>query len=331
MKKFLLTRLVGLVIVLLTMTAVIFLLRQVVPSDPARSAVGPNAPVSVLEAKRAELGLDDPLITQYAHYLGQLAHGDLGESLRTHRAVRSDITDTLPASIELAVAAALIALLIGPGIAILETLARRPGPLRYVLAAATSAPIFLTALLLLYGLWFRLHLLPGSGRTNFADAPSGPTGLLTVDAVLAGRWLVAWDAVQHLALPALALALPMAAAVGRSLRSSLIGVLRQDYVRTARSKGMSEREVLRKHGLRNASTAPLAMAGLQVGLIFGNLLVVERIFSWPGAGNYTVQAIGADDLTAVLGCSLLFGAIYIVVNTLVDLAQAWVDPRVTLN
>jgi len=329
--KFLLMRLLGLIVVLVTMTAVIFLLRQVVPSDPARAAVGPNAPTSVLEAKRAELGLDDPLPVQYVTYLGQLARGDLGESVRTRQQVRADIADTLPASLELAVVAMLLALLIGPGIAVLQSLLPRPGPLRYVLASATSAPIFLTGLLLLYLLWFRLHLLPGGGRSSFADPPAGPTGLLSVDAVLAGRFLVAWDAVQHLVLPALTLALPMAAAIGRSLRSSLIGVLRQDYVRTARSKGLPERQVLRRHGIRNASTGPLAMAGLQVGLIFANLLVVERIFAWPGTGAYTLQALGADDLTAVLGASLVFGAIYIVVNTLVDLAQAWLDPRVTLS
>lgn len=331
MKRFLLTRLAGLVLVLLTMTAVIFVLRQVVPSDPARAAVGPNAPVSVLEAKRQELGLDDSLPQQYVHYLGQLAKGDLGDSTRTRRAVRSDLADTLPASIELAIAAIVLALLIGPGIAILESLLRRAGPLRFVLAAFTSAPIFLTALLLLYFMWFKLSLSPGGGRTSYADAPDGPTGLITVDALLHGRPLVAWDSVQHLFLPGLAIALPMAAAVGRSLRSSLIGVLRQDYVRTARSKGLPERQVLARHGLRNASTAPLAMAGLQVGLILGNLLVVERIFAWPGAGNYTLQAIGANDLTAVLGTSLLFGAAYIVVNTAVDLAQALLDPRVALT
>lgn len=331
MKKFLLGRLASLVLVLVAMTAVVFLLRQVVPTDPARAAVGPNAPASVLEAKRAQLGLDDPLPAQYLHYLRQLVHGDLGDSLLTHRPVRSDLAATLPASLELALAAAAMSLLIGPGIAVLESLLPRPGPLRYVLAAATSAPIFLTSLLLLYGLWFRLNVLPGGGRSSYSGGTGGPTGLLTVDSLLAGRWLVAWDAVQHLFLPALALALPMAAAVGRSLRSSLIGVLRQDYVRTARSKGLPERTVLARHGLRNASTAPLAMAGLQIGLIFGNLLVVERIFAWPGAGNYAVQAIGADDLTAVLACSLVFGALYIVVNTLVDVSQAWVDPRVTLN
>ena len=331
MRRFLLLRLAGLLLVLLTMTAVVFLLRQVVPGDPARAAVGPNAPAEAVEAKRAELGLDRPLVVQYGRYLADLSRGDLGDSTVTRRPVTSDIVDRLPASVELGLAAVLLAALVGPGLALLEVLLRRPGPLRYLLAGGASVPIFLTGLLLLYVLWFRLGVSPGGGRSLYADAPAGPTGLLVLDALLAGRPLVAWDAVQHLALPALTLALPMAVAIGRSLRSSLIGVLREDYIRTARSKGLPERQVIAQHALRNASAAPLAMAGLQVGLLFANLLVVERIFAWPGLGLYTVQALGGNDLPAVLGTSLLFGAAYIVVNAAVDLVQAWADPRVGLR
>lgn len=328
MRRFLLLRLAGLVVVLLTMTAVVFLLRQVVPGDPARAAVGPNAPASAVEAKRAELGLDQPLPVQYGRFLADLVRGDLGTSTVTRQPVVGDIADRIPASLELALAALLIAALLGPGLALLEALLRRPGPLRYVLAGGASVPIFLSGLLLLYVFWFRLGVSPGGGRSLFPDAPTGPTGLRVLDSLLAGRPLYAWDAVQHLALPALALALPMAVAVGRSLRSSLIGVLREDYVRTARSKGLTEGRVIARHALRNAATAPLAMAGLQIGLLFANLLVVERIFAWPGLGLYTVQALGGNDLTAVLGTSLVFGAGYIVVNAVVDVLQVWADPRV---
>lgn len=331
MTRFVVFRLAGLLVVLLTMTAVVFLLRQVIPGDPARAAAGPNAPADVVETKRAELGLDRPLVTQYTAYLADLAHGDLGESVVTRRPVTSDVLDRLPASIELCLLAVVLAVVTGPGLALLEVLLPRPGPVRHLLAAGASTPIFLTGLLLLYLLWFRLGVAPGGGRSGYADAPTGPTGLLVLDSVLAGRPLVAWDAVQYLFLPALTLALPMAVAVGRSLRSALVGVLREDYVRTARSKGLPEWRVLGRHALRNAATAPLAMIGLQVGLLFANLLVVERIFAWPGLGLYTVQALGGNDLTAVLGVSLVFGAAYIVVNTLVDLAQGLVDPRVGLR
>jgi len=193
-----------------------------------------------------------------------------------------------------------------------------------------SAPIFLLALLLLLLFWFRLDWLPGSGRLSIRDFSTGPTGILTLDGILIGRLDVTWDALLHLILPGLALALPIAVAVGRTLRSSLVNVLRQNYIRTAYSKGLTDARVVIRHAFRNASTAPLAMIGLQVGLLFANILIVERIFAWPGLGLYTVQALGSSDLAAVLGVSLVFGGSYVVINAVIDLLQAWADPRVTL-
>lgn len=332
MKRFLLLRLMGLIVVLITMTALVFLLRQIIPSDPARAAVGPNAPQSVVEAKRVELGLDQPLIVQFGRYLNRLfLHADLGQSTRTARPVGSDIVGALPASAELIVAAVFIAVVIALVLAFAELLLPRAKPIRWLLLAGASAPIFLTGLVGLFVLWFKLGLLPGNGRSSYRDAPTGPTGFLTVDALLDGRPLVAWDAVQHLLLPALTLGLPMGVAVGRALWSALLGVMRQDYVRTARSKGLGEISVVAHHALRNAAGAPLAMSGLQMGLIFANLLIVERIFAWPGIGLYTVQSLSSNDLTAVLGVALVFGAAYILVNVLVDLAQAAADPRISLS
>ena len=199
---------------------------------------------------------------------------------------------------------------------------------RVVLLTGASAPVFLTALLFALLFWFDLGWLPGSGRTTIADAPTGPTGLLTLDGLLAGRADVLVDAARHLLLPALTLALPMAVAIGRTLRSSLRGVMRQDYVRTARAKGLSDARVLLRHGLRNAAQGPLAMAGLQVGLVLANVVVVERVFAWPGLGLYVVQATSSSDLPAVLGVAIVFAAIYIVANGLVDAAQVALDPRI---
>jgi ABC-type dipeptide/oligopeptide/nickel transport system permease component len=330
-RKFVLMRLAGLVLVLLAMTLAIFLLRQVVPSDPARAAVGPNAPESVVRLKRIELGLDKPVYTQYLDYLGNVVQGDFGTSTRTLAPVSDDIRTYLPASLELMLAAILIAAVLAATLALGQTLLRRSGFLRVILLAGASAPIFLIAELLLLFCWFKLGLLPGGDRTSLADAPTGPTGLLTVDSVLAGRPDAFWDACLHLLLPAFTLALPMGVAVGRTLRSSLVGTLRQDYIRTARSKGLAEGNVLRRHALRNSATGALSMAGLQVGLLLANLLVVERIFGWPGLGSYTVESLGRSDLSAVLGVALVFGVIFIVTNTLVDLLQALADPRVALE
>jgi ABC-type dipeptide/oligopeptide/nickel transport system permease component len=330
-RKFVLMRLAGLVLVLLAMTLAIFLLRQVVPSDPARAAVGPNAPESVVKLKREELGLDKPVYTQYFDYLGNVVHGDFGTSTRTLAPVSDDIRTYFPASLELMIAAILVAAVLAAILALGQTLLKRSGFLRVVLLGGASAPIFLVAELLLLFCWFKLAWLPGGGRTSLPDAPTGPTGLLTVDSVLAGRPDAFWDACQHLLLPAFTLALPMGVAVGRTLRSSLVGTMRQDYIRTARSKGLTEGGVLRRHALRNSATGALSMAGLQVGLLLANLLVVERIFGWPGLGSYTVESLGRSDLSAVLGVALVFGVIFIVTNTIVDLLQALADPRVALE
>ena len=330
MIRFIVLRALGLIGVLLAMTLIIFLLQQIIPSDPARSAAGPNAPRELVEAKRVELGLDQPIAVQYQRYLARLLQGDLGTSIRTKNPVSADLRNFLPASLELMSFAMLLGILLGLGLALLQTLVPRAAGLRLLLLGGASAPIFLLALLLLILFWFRLDWLPGSSRLTMRDIPAGPTGLLTLDGLLIGRLDVTWDALQHLLLPGLSLALPIGVAVGRTLRSSLVNVLRQNYIRTAYSKGLSDLRVVVVHALRPAATAPLAMIGLQVGLLFANILIIERIFSWPGLGLYTVQALGSSDLPAVLGVSLVFGVAYVLVNAGVDLLQAWADPRVSL-
>lgn len=330
MLRFIFLRAVGLIGVLLAMTLIIFLLQQIIPSDPARSAAGPNAPRELVEAKRVELGLDQPVLVQYQRYFSRLLHGDLGTSIRTRNPVRDDLVTFLPASLELMVFAMGLGVLLGLLFALLQTLTPRAIGVRLLLVGGASAPIFLLALLFLLLFWFQLDWLPGSSRLSLRDLPAGPTGLLTLDGLLLGRLDLTWDALRHLLLPSLSLALPIGVAVGRTLRSSLVNVLRQNYIRTAHSKGLSELRVIVLHALRPAATAPLAMIGLQVGLLFANLLIIERIFAWPGLGLYTVQALGSSDLPAVLGVSLVFGATYVVVNTVVDLLQAWADPRISL-
>lgn len=330
MARFVAVRLAGLVGVLIVMIAVIFLLRQVVPGDPARALMGPTAPQEVVDAKRVELGLDDPVTVQFRRYVGELARGDLGESNRTRNPVTSDLADFVFASVELMGFALVAGVVMGMAFAIAQHLVRRAGPARFGLIAAASSPIFLTALVLLLIFWFRLGWLPGSGRIDGVP-PDGPMGLYTIDAIVMGQPAMFFDALRHLLLPGVTLALPVAVAVGRTLHSSLVDVMRRDHIRTARSKGLHERQVLMRHALRNASTPVMAMVGLQVGLLFANLLIIEQIFAWPGLGLYTVQSLARSDLPAVLGVALVFGAAYVVINALVDVAQAWADPRVSLS
>ena len=320
---------VGAVVVLLVMSFIVFGLQSIIPADPARAMAGPNAPSETVEATREQLGLDDPVVVQYGRFLWRLAHGDLGKSVMTRQPVSDDIRQFLPATLELGLASIALGLGLAGIMAALQFLVRGSGGIRLAMVGVGSTPIFLSALLLAYFFWFRLDWFPGAGRLSDRDF-AGPTGFNVIDGLLVGRPEISGDAVVHLILPALALALPIGIAVGRSLNGALHDVMSQAYVRTARGKGLGEIKVLMRHGLRNAATAPLSMLGLQIRLLFGSLLVVERIFGWPGLGLYTVQAFASADLPAVLGVALVFGALYILVNTLIGIAQSMADPRIKL-
>jgi peptide/nickel transport system permease protein len=273
--------------------------------------------------------LDDPAVIQYGRFLLRLAHADLGTSVRTRQPVSDDIRQFLPATLELGLASIALGVALAGLMAALQFLVPGSGGIRLAMVGVGSTPIFLSALLLAYFFWFRLDWLPGAGRLAYRDF-AGPTGLNIIDGILVGRPEVSGDALLHMILPALALALPIGIAVGRSLNGALHDVMSQTYVRTARGKGLSETKVLLRHGLRNAATAPLSMLGLQIRLLFGSLLVVERIFGWPGLGLYTVQAFASADLPAVLGVAIVFGALYILANTLIEIGQSMADPRITL-
>lgn len=322
-------RLVGLVAVLLVMSFIVFCLQAIIPTDPARAMAGPTAPLETVEKLREQLGLNDPLLTQYSRFIGKLVTGELGTSIRTRQPIAADIRKYAPASVELGLVALIFGVAIASLLALLQSSSRNSGPIRLLVLATGSMPIFLSALLLVYTFWFKLGWLPGVGRL-YVRRFTGPTGFNLLDGFLVGRPEVSLDALSHLILPGFALALPIAIAVSRSLNGALVDVMKQSYIRTGRGKGLSDTAVVLRHGLRNAASAPLAMIGLQVGLLFGNLLIVERIFAWPGLGLYTVQAFASSDLPAVLGVSMVFGAFYIVVNALVEIAQSLADPRIGL-
>jgi len=329
MLAYLAKSIVGAIVVLLMMSFIVFVLQSVIPADPARAIAGPNAPPETVETVRKELGMDDPAVIQYGRFLSRLAHADLGTSVRTRRPVSDDIRQYIPATLELGLASIALGVVLALFMAVLQFLIPGSGGIRLVMVGVGSTPIFLSALLLSYFFWFRFDWLPGAGRLGYRDF-AGPTGLNVIDGILLGRPEVSLDALRHLLLPALALALPIGIAVGRSLNGALYEVMSEPYVRTARGKGLSETKVLLRHGLRNAATAPLSMLGLQVRLLFGNLLIVERVFGWPGLGLYTVQAFASADLPAVLGVAIVFGILYILVNTLIEIGQSMADPRINL-
>ena len=323
-------RLAGLAGILLGLTVIVFLLQTVIPADPARAVVGAGASAEVVEAKRAELGLDEPLHERFGAFVGRLGAGDLGESLRTRNPVADDLRTFVPATLELALTAALLALAIGFGLGLLLAGGGRlAGAARLVLIGGASRPTFLVGLVGVLVLYSQLGLLPASGRVDEAlGVPGGPTGLLVLDSLVAGDLTLLGSALSHLALPALTLALTPALALARTLKTSLDQVLGEDYIRTARAKGLPDRTVLLRHALRNAVNPTLTMAGLQFGLLLGGMVVVELIFAWPGLGLFLAQSIAYSDFPAITGVTLLLGTAYVVVNFLVDLGQAAADPRI---
>jgi peptide/nickel transport system permease protein len=329
--KFVLTRIASMILVVLVLAFVMFVLQRVTPVDPVRAKLGSNASKQAVAAERKKLGYDDPLVVQYVDYLGDLVHGNLQESLRTRRPVIDDIGDYLPATIELAVFGLLFAVGMGTALGLASAARfRGSGVLRVVMIGGASAPVFLLALIGLVVFYRNLGWLPATGRTSIQNAPTGPTGFLTIDGVLHGRLDVTWDAFRHLILPAFCIAIGPAVSIGRVLRGSLVGNLRSDYVRTARAKGLRERTVLLRHALRNSMGPALSMTGLQVGLMFAGVVVIETIFAWGGLGQYIVQSIPRADFPAIAGVTLLLGVGYVVINSVIDILQSLADPRIRI-
>jgi peptide/nickel transport system permease protein len=319
------------VVVLLVLAGAVFILQHVTPTDPIHSFLGANASKEAIKAESHKLGYDRPLPVQYVRYVKGLLTGDMQMSLRTRRPVMKDLRAYLPATLELAIYGMVLAGVIG-GVLGLVTAARfkGSGAFRFLTLVGASTPPFLLALVGILLFYHRLHWLPATGRSSLANPPTGPTGLLTVDTLLHGQWHGFTDAVGHLILPSLCVAILPAVSIGRVFRSSLVATLRTDYVRTARAKGLRETVVLWRHAVRNSVGAALSMGGLQVGLMFAGVVVIESIFAWPGIGLYTAQSIPRSDFPGIAGVTLVLGAGYVIVNTAVDVLQAIADPRIAL-
>jgi peptide/nickel transport system permease protein len=324
-------RLGAMVLVLLFLVVVVFTLQHLSPTDPVHSFLGANASRAAVKAESHKLGYDRPLVAQYLRYVGDLLRGNLQMSLRTRRPVSTDLGHYLPATAELAIFSLFLAAVLG-GILGVTTAARFKGSgiFRVVTLTGASAPQFLLAELGILFFYRHLHWLPATGRSGLVNPPTGPTGFLTIDTLVRANLHGFTDAIGHLILPGLCIAMIPAVSIGRVLRSSLVSTMRTDYVRTARAKGLRETVVLWRHAMRNSIGPALSMGGLQVGLMFAGVVVIEQIFAWPGIGLYTYQSIPRSDFPAIAGITLVLGAGYVVVNTIVDVLQAVADPRIVL-
>ncbi|HEX3399991.1 MAG TPA: ABC transporter permease [Acetobacteraceae bacterium] len=314
---------------LLGVVLIVFLVSHVVPSDPARVMAGENATPDQVAALRHQYGLDLPLPWQFARYVGDVATGNMGTSLFTQRPVAEDLWARLPATLELALYAIVIAVLVGVPLGVVAAL-RRNSLLDHVVRVVTITGLAMAAfwlailLQLLFSMW--LGLTPVQGRID-GWGPDPITGFYTVDAVLRGDWETLGQSLRYLALPVLTLALPAMATIVRFTRAGVLNVMSSNFVFYQAAMGIPRRRVVWKYILRSALIGTLT----QIGLIFGNLIagavVVETVFDWPGLGSFAVSSILQSDYNAIMSFTLFVGVVFILVNLLVDVAQAVLDPR----
>jgi len=334
---FLLARLLRLGLLLLGITLLTFIITHALPVDPVVANVGQRASSNptIVAAFRKRWGLDRPPYEQYVRYLSNLVRGDWGQSITTHRPVLTDLAQYLPATIELSTVALGLSLLFGLPLGILSAL--KQGRFldhfaRLISQVGVSVPVFWLGVVALYVFYFRLRWLPGPGRLGVGlAAPAGPTGFLLVDSVLAGNHVVFWDALSHLLLPATVLASYVTGLLMRVTRAGVLDVLQQNFVQTARSKGLTERRVVGHHVLKNAMGAPLTLLGLAYGQLLSGAVLTETIFAWPGIGRYAFHAAVKLDVPAIMGIALVIAMSYALLNLIVDVLYTVLDPRIRLS
>ena len=331
MLKYFVRRLLGTVPVLFGVSGVVFAFVHLLPGDPCATIMGEHETPAACQQLRADLGLDSPLWQQYLKYLGQLLHGDLGVSVVTGRPVLADFAVRFPATIELAVAALIFA--IGVGIPLGVFAARHPngwidGLATVLSLAGISIPVFVLGLILVYFFSVQLGWLPTQFRYDPRDGLVLQTNFVLVDSLLQGRPDLFLDGLQHLILPAITLGSVPLAIIARISRASILEVANEDYVRTARAKGLTERRVEMRHILRNAWLPIVTVLGLQAGGLLSGAVLTETIFSWNGVGRWVVDAIHGRDYAVVQSSILLFALIFLVINLAVDMSYAFLNPRI---
>src|SRR5438876_6909339 len=321
---------------LLGVIVLTFLLNRALPGDPAAFFAGPAATRQAIEEIRARLGLDKSVPEQFVYYVRDLARGDLGTSLTTGQPVLRDLATRLPASLELTLAGLTLAVTVALPLGVLS--ATRPGSwvdhlARVVTTAGVSLPIFFTGLLLVYVFYYLLGWAPPPlGRLDaFSAAPRAVTGSFLIDSALAGDGAIFLAAARQLVLPTLTLGVFALAPIARMTRAAMLGVLSSDFVRTARASGLSPATVLYTYALRNALLPVVTLLGMVVSFLLGANVVVEKVFAWPGAGSYALEALIASDYAPVQGFVLVMASLYVFLNLTIDIVYGLVDPRVRIE
>ncbi len=332
MLHYLAKRLFLLIFTLLGLSVVIFVVSHIAPGDPARLAAGPFATQEMVEHLKEELGLNKSLPEQYGIFLTQLLKGDLGRSIRTRRPVREDLARFFPATLELVLVSLSFAVLTGILLGVLSAVHQNrwiDHLSRLISISGLGLPAFWLALMLQLLFVLKLDLLPGGGRIDMiVHAPTSITRLFLIDSLLTGNWVAFRSALQHIILPALSLSFPALASIIRISRADVLDTLRQDFVTTARAKGLVEKLVIWKHVLKNSLISTVTMIGLRFGWMLGGTILVETVFDWPGVGLYVVTSATHSDFQPIMGAALLIGLSFAIANLIVDLSYSVLDPRI---
>jgi peptide/nickel transport system permease protein len=334
MLRFVVRRLLLLVPILIGLSILVFLWIRALPGSPATALLGERATAEQIEAINEQYGLNDPIWEQYWAYLKQLGSFDFGDSITTRRPVFDEFLERFPATIELALAAMFFSILVGIPLGFLA--AKRYGSLfdHFSLFASLlgiSIPIFVLAIILKYIFAVRLGWLPTVGRISVLIDLEHPTNFYILDAIITRNWEALWDAIKHLILPAIALGTIPLAIITRITRAAVLDVQNEDYVRTARAKGVAPRTVDGRHILRNAMLPIATIIGLQTGLLLSGAVLTESVFAWPGIGTWLVGAIEARDYAVLQGGILFIAIVFVLVNLIVDVSYGLLNPRIRLS
>jgi len=331
MKWYIIKRLIQLIPVIIGVTIIAFSLIHLAPGDPARTMLGQHATQQELNEIREKYGLDEPVYVQYAIWLNGVLHGDLGRSILTKELVVIEIAERFPNTIELAIAAMMFAIIIG-GLAGIISASKQYSITDYTVMGIAlfgiSMPVFWLGIMLMLIFGVILGWLPIGGRIDLILPFQRVTGFMVFDSIITGNFKALLSILKHLILPALALGTIPMAMIARVTRSSMLEVLRQDFIRTERSKGLSERVVIYRHAVRNAMVPVVTVIGLNFGLLLAGAILTETVFSWPGLGRLVVEAVYERDYPLVVGCILVFAIVFVIVNLITDILYTYIDPRI---
>ncbi|MFD2043552.1 ABC transporter permease [Ornithinibacillus salinisoli] len=331
MLKYIVRRLLMLIPVLIGVSILTFSLIHLIPGDPARSMLGEKATEDQLEALRQELGLNDPYILQYGRFLSDIVRGDLGESIQSKESIATELLQKLPATVELTIFAMILAIVIGVLAGVIAAVKQYSWFDNISMTGAlfgVSMPIFWLGLMMILLFSVTLNFLPPSGRLTTGMELHTITNFYLLDSILTWNWAAFKDVFIHLLMPGIALGTIPMAIIARMTRSSMLEVMKQDYIRTANAKGLKKPIIIFQHALKNASLPVLTVIGLQFGLLLGGAVLTETIFSWPGIGRYVYLAVLGRDYPVVQSTILIIALIFVLVNLITDILYKYADPRI---